>query len=156
MHITDKGIESLGRLTRLKTLTLTSFEGITDRSISEIVLRLRQLSKLCLRDNSQLTIKTLETCVQAAYANPDRTLNVHIDEKQMSASKLLMKYASSYILDTWHHKIDPLLSERDEPINEQTGKSRVQGRESFRNDQDRKRLPRWPANLKVVVDENLR
>ena len=150
--ITDSGIRSLAKLVRLETLTLTSFDMFTDKSITKLIMELKHLKDLCLRDNCHLTIKTLEACVEAAFTNPNRTLNVHIDEKQMSASKLLVKYATNYIRDTWHNKIDPLVNEWNGHTTSPDN-STTQIKETICSDNDHQR---WPANLNVVIDENLR
>ena len=140
---------------KLESLTLTSFESITDKSISEIVKQLKYLNTLCLRDNCKLTIKTLEACVELAYLNPNRTFNIHIDEKQLSPSKLMIEYARSYIRDIWHTcKEDMQLNQfKDQQIiGADSTESLVQIQESLLKRKNHK----WPTNLNVVIDANFR
>lgn len=157
-QITDTGVMALARLGHLESLSLTSFEAITDTSIGRLVPELVNLRQLCLRDNAQLTIRTLDACVEAAAANPNRQLNVHMDEKQMSASQLLVKYATDYLRHTWQRRVDPLI----EPC---LGGSAQEGEKQLDEDQVRRHQQqqqqqqtyrRWPPNLNVVIDENLR
>jgi len=136
---------------RLKSLSLTSFDSFTDMSISRLVMEQKHLNNLCLRDNCQLTIKTLEACIDAARASPERTLNVQMDEKQMSASKLLVKYATSYIRSKWHSKHGPLASEWIDA--EKPDNLRSEMTESIYQPNE---YDRWPTNLNVIIDENLR
>ena len=164
LRITDRGIASLVKLETLETLNLTSFDGITDQSIRTLVTQLKHLKRVTLRDNCQLTTTTLDACADAARANPHRTLNVHIDEKQLTSSKLLFQCFVNHIEDIWYRNIDPLMngwkrsSTSDDTLpgkdNEPMLTSAPQAKESFC---ERRRLrERWPTNLNVVIDENLR
>mgnify|MGYP002649519727 CR=1 FL=1 len=163
-QITDTGVMELARLRHLESLSLTSFEGITDVSISRLVPELVNLRQLCLRENAQLTIRTLDACVEAAAANPQRQLNVHMDEKQMSASQLLVKYATDYLRHTWQRRtpdlpnIEPpgaggsVSQKKKEEEEEKQQQQQVEEDQVCRQAQHR----RWPPNLNVVIDENLR
>jgi len=143
--ITDQGIACLARLANLETLSLTSFDAITDKSINALVMKLKQLSNLCLRDNCKLTIRTLEACVEVANANPNHTLNVHLDEKQVSAGKLFMKCATNLIRHKWEHILTGEEQEQFERATRRRGSLSGQ-----------QQIQRWPNNLKVVIDEKLR
>ncbi|KAH9396193.1 hypothetical protein TYRP_019946 [Tyrophagus putrescentiae] len=164
-QITDTGVMELARLRHLESLSLTSFEGITDVSISRLVPELVNLRQLCLRENAQLTIRTLDACVEAAAANPQRQLNVHMDEKQMSASQLLVKYATDYLRHTWQRRTPDLPNieppgaggsvsqkKKEEEEEKQQQQQQVEEDQVCRQAQHR----RWPPNLNVVIDENLR
>lgn len=143
---------ALGRLQNLESLSLVSFDCITDVSICRLVPELVKLQSLFLRDNSHLTIRTLDACVQAAASNPLRQLSVHMDEKQLSASQLLVKYATSYLRHAWQRRTHPPLI--DSCANHASAQEKEEDGQVCRQQQQVHR--RWPPNLNVVIDENLR
>ena len=78
-----------------------------------------------------------------------------MDEKQMSASKLLVKYATNYIRDTWiHSKLDPFVFSGGGGQAEATAATAALPiSETLCSHREHRR---WPTNLNVVIDENLR
>lgn len=131
---------SLAQLVKLETLMLTSFKNITDKSIKHLIVQLKNLNNLCLQDNPSLTIEVLDGCIEAAHADPDRTLNIYIDdEAKMSSSKSSISNAISCILKLWHDTIHMISSILRRNI-------------SKANNSDK----RWPHNLNVMMNQNRR
>lgn len=101
--ITDCGIMKLGQLNSLECLQLTSFEHLHDQSIEHLLEKLPNLKELLLKDNHQLSGKTLELVVAYAFRHPQRPMKVCLDERQFSAFRVLWRYALSYVMDRWLH-----------------------------------------------------
>lgn len=87
--ITDKGLNKLAECKQLRSVSLTSFDQITDSGLISLISQHGGLDYIGIKETTSISNATLNACIELARSNPSRRLSISFAETKISKPKSL-------------------------------------------------------------------